>query len=620
MTMQNKSKSHDGFEFYRQAEKQRIDALQSKLILEAESRVITHFTGRYGPTKLVKASKPTLTIRAGANGQPVCDGQIEVFMEVSAGAAAKRMSTAVNVVHNTTSMPKYKYVDKIVADTKTEGELQAALGTTSLSTEKALEVDLSLFKAADSGPVLEIFHPVYGEGSLGKLTKEEYTTSDKQPLISIGTTGTFAANHPKGVFAGKAFKVTDSDGDMVQLQVGKVSGWLACKDLVQDIQNAASPTKDLALGDRVAITEVLKEYYGDTVIASDLVGKKATIARMADKNFILSVDNLAEEVSLGADVLQSLETTPQTKIVPKLEALLRDMVVDRFKDKVASIRFVGKFKTPELPETPKALEASVDKKVATEETPMAPNELELKFTRASGFDQFMNFQMQKIASQKQTLVERAASTLAALLNKSYSPTRVLSTSSNLEYAHEKGHSGDISVQAEVVDKQGSKQITVNMKVAEDKVEMPKEADVAELVAKAISEKDKLQAKFDKEANDKIAQIDAEVAHDAAQVRAAFEGPKGPTGKPQPKVEKTAAGSMQPQESQIQPVFKINRHFLPASLQEGAVVDLGDGVRYKLISKHDGTQLDKNADGGNFWTFERVWAQSEERPQYRVTNY
>lgn len=621
MSTQHQFKSHDSMEQYRQAQGQKIQALREHLVLEAENKVISHFTSKYGSAKLARDSKVDMALRKGPNDNPVYDGLITVHAEISAGLAAKKISTDVKVVHNTVGLQKFKFIDKMVADTKTEGELRQALPSEPQADPRDLKVDLLGFKLVDNeSKVLDVYHPVYGEGVLGKLSKEEHTGSNKEPLVSVGAKGSFAKVHPKAILAGKAFEISDTDGDMVQLTVGKVSGWVPRSELILEaVSTAVAQKTSIDLGDRVEITSALGDYFGDTITASDIVNKQATIARMSSKEIVLAVDGVSEEVVLSSEQKSALKLVDQVatpKVQAKLESLLRDMVSNKFTDGSTNVRFVGKFKAPEIQGALPQVVASIDKKAAMENTEMAPQELELKFKQVSGFDKFMASQIQKIASKKRSLEEKVSSELAVALGKNYGPVRLLATSSALEYEYEKGHSGKISVFAEVMDKQGSKQINVEIPIVSDKAEMPKEADLAKLVSEAQLEKAKSQIAFDKEAQVKMDQIDAEAAFQEQRVEAALEGPKA---KPMPKVEKTAGvGSMQPQEANIQPVFQINKAFLPQSLQIGAVIDL-DGLRYRLISKTQG-QLSKGAEDSSHWTFERLIATGDAPASYRVNNY
>lgn len=618
MGLQHKHKSSSGYDQYQQLQQQKAAELKNRLVTEAENKVVTYLQGKYGAVKLERESKIELTARKGSQDNIVFDGTITVFAQLSAGAAAKRLSMTARVAHSTVSLPKYKFIDKIVADTKVEGELKELLPEKATPSSAEISVDLAAFQLANTGErIVDVFHPVYGEAVLGKLSEQEYDSSDKAPLIPVGLKGTFSAEAKKAL-AGKSFEVKDTDGDMVQLEVGKVSGWLPSSEVPHQVLEREVKKSQIALGEKVLITSELKEYYGDTIVAADIVGKEATIARLNDSEIVLTVDKVAEDVVLSRDqanVLQATVTAGPVTTPTKLEALLRTMVADRFPNN--TLRFVGKFKAPEPITAFVPVKASIEKTAAIEDKDMPPQELELKFKQSSGFNQFMASEMQKVASKKRSLVERASSELAVLLNKSFSPTRILATTSALEFEYEKGHTGKVVVSAEVMDNKGIKRISVDIPFVNDTYQLPKDAELAKLVDATISEQEKFTAAADKEASVRIARIEAEVAFDQQRVEAALR-PEGPRAKPAPKMDKKAGvGSMQPQEANIQPVFQINKAFLPQSLQVGAVIDL-DGLRYRLISKTQG-QLSKGEDASQ-WSFERVWSTGDEGASYHIMNY
>lgn len=627
--LQHKHKMSEGYEQYKQSEIQKFQDLQANLVLAAESKAVTHFSSKYGAVKLAGPSKAKLEIRKGANGAPLFDGTIEVALEISAGAAAKKISCTARVEHSTISLPKFKFLDKIVSEAKTSGELQAALPSqpTQKGPTEGLTVDLGAFTLADAGDsVLEVKHPLTGETSLGKMAKEEYAASDKTPLISIGTTGTFTKEHKHTVLAGKAFEITDIDGDMVRLTVNKVQGWLSRSDVIPEVAvKIVEKKQGFFLGDRVLITAAIGDYYGDSISSEDIVNKEATVARISASEITLSVDGLSEDVYLPAgkqSALHPLDIPLVEKTTPKLELILREMVMDRFPETAASIRFVGKFKAPELAETFVPASALVEKKAALEDKEMDSQDqnLEMKFKQTSGFSQFMSSQLQKIASQKRTMAEKIASELVMVLNRSFSPASITAATPVLDYDYEKGYQGEVVVEAKVFDNNGPKKITAKIAVVDDKYTLPKEAELSKLVSEAVAERDAFAVEMAKETQEKMAKIDAEVAFENAKVEAAMEGPKARSeNQVQPKMQKTAGvGSMQPQEANIQPVFQISKQFLPQSLQIGAVIDL-DGIRYKLTSKSSG-QLSKGSDDASQWTFERCWNMSDDQAVYHSVNY
>lgn len=615
MSNQHKFKSHDGYEQSLQVEASKSKALRDQLVTQAENKVISYLSGQYGSAKLERESKVELTARKGAQDNLVYDGTVTVYTEISAGAAAKKLALTARVNHSTVSLPKLKFISKIVSDTQTEGELREVLVTDVPIQSKGISVDLGGFKVVSSGEkTLDVYHPVYGEAILGKLTQAELDDSNKNPLISVGTKGTFDKTHPQKVLAGKAFEVTDTDGDMVHLSVNNVTGWLSRTDLHLELEvpTPTTTTATFTLGDQVLITAALGEYYGDTIEAKDIVNKPATVARITGDSLVLSVEGISEDVVLPSTTtaVQHVVTPVVQKYQVSLEAILRDMVSDRFPN--STISFTGKFKVPEVLKVEEASQPEVLKVASMENKEMAPHELELKFKQTSGFDQFMAGEMHKVANKKRSLEEKASSELVAVLNQSYSPTRFLSFSSALDYEYDKGHTGKVSVLAEVVDSKGIKRITVDIPFTQDNYTLPKAAELAKLVTETVSEQEKFNVTANKEANEKCAQIDAEVDFNEKSVQAAL-GPKA-----QPQVEKIAGvGTTQPQDSQIQPVFKLNKAFLPQALQIGAVIDLG-GIRYKLTSK-GGDALSKGSEDGAHWTFERLQSNSDTPASYRDNN-
>jgi hypothetical protein len=620
MTLQYQHKQASDYDFFLQSQADKIKSLKEKLVSEAESKVVTHFTKKYGSTSIYRASKPKLELRQGAQGQPVFDGIITVYAQISAGLAARKIDTNVHIIHSTASLPKYKLLDKIVSDTKSEGEIKAALPAEQVLNPKAEKVDLGTFRIVDAGEkVLDVFHPIYGESVLGKISREEFEGSDKAAYFEAGFKGIFAKDHAQKVLAGKEFEIKDCDGDMVLVAVGKSQGWIEKKDILQEASLKSEKKADFKLGDRVLITSALNEYYGDFVDHHDLRNKEATVARFANVDnidfIILTADHVTEEIWLPAaqkSVLHPLATKEPEKVPAKLESLLRGMVLDRFNDGTV-IQFTGKFKAPEIKSNVKAsMEAPQTAEPKTEENTMSDSEL--KFKQASGFHQYMESQLQKMANLKRSLTEKATSELIAHLNKSHGPVRVIASHPSLDYELDKGYSGKVEVQAEVMDKSGIKRIALDIVFSADSYKLPTDADIAKAISATASEQDKFTQAVDAEIKAKLEQIDAEEAHKAEQTETALATPSAA-----PALKKEAAGSIQPQESQIQPVFKINRAFLPQSLQVGQTIDL-DGVRYRLVSKHDGTQLDKSADSGSMWTFEREWLDSSDSASYRVTNY
>lgn len=619
MGLQHSFKSSDGYELYKQVESSKAKNLKDQLVREAENKAISYLSGQYGSAKLDRESKVELTARKGSQDNLVYDGTVTVFTTISAGAAAKKLSLTARVNHSTVSLPKLKFVAKLVADTQTEGELREVLASEQVvKADKSTLVDLGAFRIVSSGEkVLEVMHPIYGEVALGRLSEAELAESDKNPLVSVGAKGTFSKDHNQKVLAGKAFEVLDSDGDMVQLTVNNIKGWLHRNEIQLDskVQVSAPVKATFSLGDQVLITAALGEYYGDTIEAKDVVNKQATVARIASDNLILSVEGIAEDVVLPlnqANVLQHIVNMATPKKQVSLEAILRDMVVDRFPS--TSIKFVGKFKASELKTTEIPVQASIEKVASTENKEMEPQDLALKFKQTSGFDQFMAGEMSKVASKKRSLEEKVSSELINTLNKSYSPTRFISMSSALDYVYEKGHTGKVSIQAEVQDSKGLKRITVDVPLSDDIYALPKAADLDKIIADTVSEQEKFNISAAKEASKKCAAIDAEMEFNEQSVQAAL----GPKPQSKPKVEKAAGvGSNQPQEATIQPVFKLNKHFLPASLQVGDAIDLS-GIRYKLTSK-GGDALSKGTDDGNCWTFERLQSNSDAPAVYRDNN-
>jgi hypothetical protein len=624
MALQYQHKQASDYDFFLQSQADKIKALKEKLISEAESKVVAHFTKKYGSTSLYRVSKPKLTLRQGAQGQPVFDGIITVYTQISAGLAARKLDTNVHIVHSTASLPKYKLLDKIVSDTKTEGEIKAALVEAPIQNVMDVKVDLSAFRIVDSGEkVLDVFHPIYGESILGKISREELGRTNKAALFDKGFKGTFAKTHSQKVLAGKEFEVNDCDGDMVLITVGKAQGWLNTKDIIQEPLATAEAKADFQVGDRVLITSAFDNYYGDFVDHNDLRNKEATVARFANEDntdfIILTADNVGEEIWVVASgptsqksALHSLAGKPTEKVVVRLESLLRDMVLDRFNDGTP-IKFTGKFKAPEIKSSVQPTqEVAQIAEPKIEENTMSDSAI--KFTQASGFHQYMESQLQKMSNLKRSLSEKATSELISYLNRSYGPVRVIASHPVLDYELDKGYSGKVAVQAEIMDKTGIKRIALDIIFSADNYKLPTDADITKAISAVVSEQEKFSQVVDAEIKAKLDQIDAEEKHKALQTEVALETPVVA-----PALKKEAAGSIQPQESQIQPVFKINRAFLPQSLQVGQSIDL-DGVRYRLVSKHDGTQLDKSADSGSLWTFEREWLDSNDAASYRITNY
>lgn len=617
MALQHNFKSPDGFEKFKQTQASKAEILKDQLVRDAENRTISYLTSQYGSARLDRESKVELVARKGLQDQLVYDGTVTVHAQISAGAAAKRLSLTSRVAHNTVSLPKFKFVAKLVEDTKVEGELREVLATTKPSNlNQQILVDLAAFKLVKAeGGLLEAFHPVYGQVSLGKMSELEYTATDKTPELVVGYKGVFRAAANK-VLANKAFEVKDLDGDLVLLEVGKTSGWIDKAEIPYRAVDREVKLSQLDLGERVYITSELKEYYGDNITAADVVGKEATIARLSDTEIVLSVDRVAEDVVLDrkqSGVLQQVVVSTRVLTPVKLEALLRDMVVDRFSDR--TIKFVGKFQAPEPLDNSVPNTILTEKKAAIEDKEMTPDNLDLKFRQTSGFDKFIASEVHKVANKKRGLEEKASSELVMALNQSYSPARHLGTTSTLSYEYDKGHSGTVTVQAEVMDRVGIKRIAVEIPFVNDTYVLPKSAELDKLVSATQSEQDKFTVTNSIQVAEKCAAIDAEVAFNAHSVAAALEGP---SAKPQPRIDKTAGtGALQPQEAQIQPVFKLNKAFLPASLQVGAVIDLS-GIRYKLTSK-GGDTLSKGSDDGSHWTFERLQSNSDEPASYRDNN-
>lgn len=610
--LQHKFKSVDSVEQYRQLQAQKITELRDKLVLESENKVINYLTSKYGSVKLERASKPDLEVRRGPNDNPVFDGTITVHTQLSAGAAARRLSMLVNIIHNTVSLPKYKLIDKIVASAKTEDEIQKLLPPEKVATNsvEAL-VDLGTFQLIDSdGSALEVYHSVYGEGPLGQISKLEYEKADKEPIHGIGATGTFSSTHSQALLAGKNFEVVDVDGDSLCVKVGGAQGWLSASELqLEPKKKETSPKVAFKVGDKVTITPALKEYYGDTIVAADLVGKQATITDLPEKKIVLAVDNISELVELDTlqiDVL-ALDLIPVSPMnPPKLESLLRNMIKDKFAADT-SVKFSGKFISPTIQHKPARI---LHANLSTEETQMSPKELELKFKQTSGFDQFMSFEMQKIASKKTSLVEAVSREFVQKLSGTYSPVRIVDASSNLDFKYDQGYTGTIVIEAILMDKAGSKKISFSIPVAQDKVSYPSLGDIQTLVSNTESEQEKTSKQIAKELEIKLAAIDAEVAYQQAETRIAAA---------KPAMAKTASATMQPQEAQVTHTLNINKFLFPESLQVGAVVDMGDGNRYRLVSKNSG-QLSKGPTDGSYWTFEHIRETSADSASYRVNNY
>lgn len=612
METDSKFKSAESYRLYKEAEEQRINALRSKLIAESENKVVSYLTNKHGSVKLYRESKPTLTVRKSSNDCPIFEGQIEVFAEISAGPAAKKVSMSANIIHSTVSLPKFKFIDHLVEVAKTEGELREVLPPKPELPQAEIEANLGQFRIVDSGQkVLDVYHTILDTVVLGKITREEFDQSDKTPFVTVGSKGVFSKNHSQKVLANKAFEIVDSDGDLVNLKVGNVSGWLSRKDLNLEIENkAVSKKEDLKLGDRVLITAALTEYFGDTVTAKDLVNKEGTVARISGKELVLSVDNIIEEVSLPIEqkaALHIVEESKAEKVPVKLESILRDMICDRFIEG-QTIKFIGKFKVPEIILNTAPLQ-EIYKVAQEEEKPMIPKESELKFKQADGFAQHMSFEIQKIANKKRSLTYKVSSELANILSKIYGSVKILSTSDILDYDMDKGYSGIVKVETELLDGRGVKRVAFDILFKEDKYELPKEADFSKLISSTISEQEKYMVESNKELKAKMDAIDAEATYDKNRVEAAL----------RPEViEKKAQGFMQPPEMSVSPVLYINKAFLPQSLQVGSVLDI-DGLRYRLISKSN-NQNSKGPEDSPQWCFEHVYSTDDSSPKYHIKNY
>lgn len=611
--LQFKHKLPDTVEQYKQAYAQNLSQLKDKLITEAENKVVTYLTSKYGTVKLARSSKSKLDHRAGKKDGIVLDGIITVFTELSAAKAAKNLSMDVKVVHNTLSLPKYKFIDHIVADTKTAEQLQSALASTLTTTDADLEVNLADFGLTASDSVVEVYHPVYG-GLVGLITKQEFDSLDTTPIFSKGTKGIFAADHPQAVLANKEFIITDINGDNLKLKIGNTEGWIEASQLpTPNVLNTTS-TPTLANGVQVVITSALQEYYGDTITVQDIVNKRGTIANISEDHISIQVDNVCEQVQLPLTSAQVLQIVPNTMATPfrsKLEAVLRTMVIDKLADTCPNIRFIGQFTVPTLSQQPTRVTATK----ATLEVEDSSMRNDLTFKRASSYDQFMAFEMQKVASKKQSLVDKISSELAAVLSTYFSPAKILSTTSELDYEYEVGHKGHMVAQVELMDTSGPKHLSLTIPVQAGQATLPTRDQLLNLLKEAKSEKQKMLDQLNKEAEVNIAKVDAETAYQTSLVTSAMD----PVGVSTPVVQKVAQNYNSLSSTDTKETIAINKVFFPESLQVGAVIDLGDGLKYKLVSKTVG-QLSKGPADGSQWMFERLRPVGDGDPVYRINNY
>lgn len=611
--LQFKHKLPDTVEQYKQAYAQNLSQLKDKLITEAENKVVTYLTSKYGTVKLARSSKSKLGHRAGKKDGIVLDGIITVFTELSAAKAAKNLSMDVKVVHNTLSLPKYKFIDHIVADTKTAEQLQSALASTPTTTSGDLEVNLADFSLTASDSVVEVYHPVYG-GLVGLITKQEFNSLDTTPIFSKGTVGIFAADHPQAVLANKEFSITDINGDNLKLKIGNTEGWIEASQLpTPNVLNTTS-TPTLANGVQVVITSALQEYYGDTITVQDIVNKRGTIANISEDHISIQVDNVCEQVQLPLTSAQVLQIVPNTMATPfrsKLEAVLRTMVIDKLADTCPNIRFIGQFTVPTLSQQPTRVTATK----ATLEVEDSSMRNDLTFKRASSYDQFMAFEMQKVASKKQSLVDKISSELAVVLSTYFSPAKILSTTSELDYEYEVGHKGHMVAQVELMDTSGPKHLSLTIPVQAGQATLPTRDQLLNLLKEAKSEKQKMLDQLNKEAEVNIAKVDAETAYQTSLVTNAMAS----VGVPTPVVQKVAQNYNSLSSTDTKETIAINKVFFPESLQVGAVIDLGDGLKYKLVSKTVG-QLSKGPADGSQWMFERVRPVGDGDPVYRINNY
>lgn len=615
-------KTADTVEQYKQMRIQQAHELQEKLVREAENKVISHLTSKYGATRLAKASKVDLEYRIGKQNTPVFDGAVTVFAEISAGRAAKNLSMNVQVVHSTLSLPKYRFIDKLVSEAKTTDELrQALLDTPAQPASQQVKVALDQFTLVDTDDtILEVYHSLDTSGPIGRMSKGEFEQCDYTPIYPVGFSGTFSSDHPQAILAGKDFKLIDVDGDSLKVEVGKVKGWLQASDLVlQPTTTSECPSPAVVVGSRVLVTPGLSEYYGDTVVASDLHHKVGVVSKMSNTHAFLDIEGIAEQVELPLTHLDSLKVLPQasTSATPKLEQILRTIVTDHFAGQDVSIRFVGQFRTPNLLHKPTRVLASSQQEEA-EESSMSANDLTTRFKQSHGYDQFMAFEMQKIASQKRSVVERISSEVISYLNKHYSPARVLKSTSELDFSYGEGYRGKLAVCAEVCDQKGTKRIEFEVPVEADKGLLPKLEDLQTLVSQASTEEDKTLKQLEAEAVLGAAKVDAELAYEENLTQvAAKDSQLAVTTKPS--ISKEATNYNFVPNEQLGASMAINKAFFPASLEVGAVIDLGDGLRYKLVSKNVG-QLSKGPDDGSMWLFELAAPPTTEPSSYRISNY
>jgi len=544
----------DVFRRLTEGELARINEASSKLVLESENKFINKLVTLFGNGKLHAVSEPKLEQVVGETSSTIkFSGSIKLHASVYDSKGKKVVAFDVPVIENEIVVND-EDLEKTVEETSVES-LNEGL-TVDMIQALPLESDLSLFRLVDEGSKsLKVYHPAIDSGrELATIGKDEYSSiTEKEAffkeILENQVKGSHLENHYELKFTG-AFVEPNIEAAPEPLQAKFKEGDI--------IQFATSFHVVLNVGE---------DYY-------NLVDLTPRSGKFNDSDvYINMVDDVAQVIPLE-----------EAKQIPGV---------------VQGLEHAEIWKGPIWEKT------EVKELV---EDPMEPEHEVPQARMANSYAQHQTFNLQKIASYQDKLINNVVNDLVAYLTDlKYSDVKIKNIDTESLNFSGTDFSGEVKITASLFSSSGLHTVIFPVTVETDMHKLPKKEIVAELVEQSVSVKDELEKQLQAETESELAKIDAEVTHNTQVVEAALEDPK---------IEKVAGESGGTQYIGPMDVIKMEKHLLglPEDFEIGSEI-YADGFNWKLVSKSDG-QLSKGENDGSLWTFQKVH-DSKEQPKHTV---
>jgi len=251
--------------------------------------------------------------------------------------------------------------------------------------------------------------------------------------------------------------------------------------------------------------------------------------------------------------------------------------------------------------------AWIEKEPVTESIP--ESDLSLKFKQADTVRQASEFDSEvQMKNFTKEITDLTNETLAYLKKEELDSPKIKS----IKEASDKKA---FEVTASAIAGKGPITITFLVKHAEGKFEFPLTEDLNKNIEQAIPETTKVFEQAQKEAFQKMQEVDEGVNLLEQQTEAALRPVKKEAS-----LSKQSEGTNTPRVVDYQSVLKLSKEVFPSSLEVGDVVYI-EGTYYRLANKTE-NQLSQGKDDASYWVFHLVPPLLSEgiKPVYEVRNY